>query len=143
MQNRDKILEIWASLELILNVFPSGVDGAAFITLHYSGGRVAQLNIHAGAWLSNNMLISGTTGTMEVNTCCFMNLLPCAKRSCGKVMFLHLSDSVHRGEVYAPSGQTPPSPLRQTPLLGRVLQRAVYILLKFILVIWVEGLVWK
>ena len=76
MQNRDKILEISASFELILNVFPSGVDGAAFITLHYSGGRVAQLNIHAGAWLSNNMLISGTTGTMEVNTCCFMNLLP-------------------------------------------------------------------
>ena len=66
------------------------------------------------------------------------------KRSCGKVMFLHLSvsHSVHRGStsVHAgihPPGQTPPwadTPPGQTPPSRRPLQRTVRILLECFLV---------
>ena len=64
------------------------------------------------------------------------------QRSCGKVMFLHVSVilSHRRGGLagrYAP-GQTPPGrqtpPLAETPPQGRPLQRTVRILLECILV---------
>ena len=63
------------------------------------------------------------------------------QRSCGKVMFTPVCDSVHGGGVsgrHLPSGQTPP---RQTPPCAgtpqrRPLQRTVRILLECILVVF-------
>ena len=134
-----------------------GVVSHLTITGHMTRGSASRGHLHPRGFCIQGRLHPRVVGQIppneiygilrdSVNKWAVCILLECflvtvRKRSCGKVKFSQPCDknSVHRGEVYIPRADTPlsldrHSPLGRHPLIRRLLQRTVRILLECFLV---------